>query len=225
MVAMISGVRRWIMAHPNQCETMYLLPSGHPSGRHSDVDWSKPDLEKFPNFPQVGAGRFVAYLPVARRPCSGLVGRVTSVVCCGVVAKASIGEVFTLACKAPRRPIFQSTAGGLLAYCPKMQYREETAKEYSPELLNQQRLPLPYHVSLLFVLFAQRCSHRLHLSVLCFRRLFFAGFSPSGIVLTRFLTTPCFLRNDALSLLRLLVCLLCYAMLCDAMPCCVVGRR
>eukprot|EP00752_Nemacystus_decipiens_P007891 g7051.t1 len=52
MVAMISGVRRWIMAHPNQCETMYLLPNGHPSGRHSDVDWSHPDLEKFPDFPQ-----------------------------------------------------------------------------------------------------------------------------------------------------------------------------
>lgn len=54
MVAMISGVRRWIMAHPNQCETMYLLPSGHPSGRHSDVDWSNPDLEKYPEFPKVG---------------------------------------------------------------------------------------------------------------------------------------------------------------------------
>lgn len=53
MVAMISGVRRWIMAHPNQCETMYLLPHGHPSGRHSDVDWSNPDLETFPEFPKV----------------------------------------------------------------------------------------------------------------------------------------------------------------------------
>lgn len=53
MVAMISGVRRWIMAHPNQCESMYLLPNGHPSGRHSDVDWSNPDLEKFPDFPKV----------------------------------------------------------------------------------------------------------------------------------------------------------------------------
>ncbi|CBJ29563.1 Hypoxia-inducible factor 1 alpha inhibitor (Hypoxia-inducible factor asparagine hydroxylase) [Ectocarpus siliculosus] len=52
MVAMVSGVRRWIMAHPNQCESMYLLPKAHPSGRHSDVDWSNPDLDKFPDFPK-----------------------------------------------------------------------------------------------------------------------------------------------------------------------------
>ncbi|CAM9300880.1 unnamed protein product, partial [Hapterophycus canaliculatus] len=52
MVAMISGVRRWIMAHPKQCKSMYLLPSGHPSGRHSDVDWSNPDLARFPDFPK-----------------------------------------------------------------------------------------------------------------------------------------------------------------------------
>lgn len=27
-----------------------MLPIGHPSGRHSEVDWSKPDLTQFPNF-------------------------------------------------------------------------------------------------------------------------------------------------------------------------------
>ncbi|CAM9475527.1 unnamed protein product, partial [Laminaria digitata] len=59
MVAMISGVRRWIMAHPNQCETMYLLPTGHPSGRHSEVDWSSPDLEKFPNFPKASTQPYI----------------------------------------------------------------------------------------------------------------------------------------------------------------------
>ncbi|CAN0110236.1 unnamed protein product, partial [Discosporangium mesarthrocarpum] len=52
MVALLSGVRRWIMAHPNQCETMYLLPMGHPSGRHSEVDWSSPDITRFPDFPK-----------------------------------------------------------------------------------------------------------------------------------------------------------------------------
>ncbi|CAM9397376.1 unnamed protein product [Ectocarpus sp. 8 AP-2014] len=56
MVAMVSGVRRWIMAHPNQCESMYLLPKAHPSGRHSDVDWSNPDLDKFPDFPKASEG-------------------------------------------------------------------------------------------------------------------------------------------------------------------------
>ena len=32
--------------------TRHLFPHGHPSGRHSEVDWSDPDLEKFPNFPK-----------------------------------------------------------------------------------------------------------------------------------------------------------------------------
>ena len=38
------------MAHPNQCVHMNLLPRGHPSARHSAVDWSDPDLESFPTF-------------------------------------------------------------------------------------------------------------------------------------------------------------------------------
>ena len=29
---------------------MNLLPRGHPSARHSAVDWSDPDLESFPTF-------------------------------------------------------------------------------------------------------------------------------------------------------------------------------
>ncbi|CAM9435727.1 unnamed protein product, partial [Choristocarpus tenellus] len=53
MVALVSGARRWIMAHPNQCSSMYLLPPEHPSGRHSEVDWGEPDLHKFPNFPDI----------------------------------------------------------------------------------------------------------------------------------------------------------------------------
>jgi len=58
-VAMMSGLRRWIMTHPNQCSDMYLLPRAHPSGRHSDVDWSKPDLQKFPNFSKVLANEVI----------------------------------------------------------------------------------------------------------------------------------------------------------------------
>ena len=30
-----------------------MLNSDHPSGRHSAVDWSKPDLEKYPNYAKV----------------------------------------------------------------------------------------------------------------------------------------------------------------------------
>lgn len=52
-VAMIGGLRRWIMTHPDQCVNMHMLMNNHPSGRHSAVDWSKPDLEKFPNFAKV----------------------------------------------------------------------------------------------------------------------------------------------------------------------------
>lgn len=72
MVAMISGVRRWIMAHPNQCESMYLLPNGHPSGRHSEVDWSNPDLDKYPNFPQVSVPRSWCRAGRSSVGCDGL---------------------------------------------------------------------------------------------------------------------------------------------------------
>lgn len=50
MVALVSGTRRWILAHPRECKHAYMLPIGHPSARHSQVDWSSPDLEKYPDF-------------------------------------------------------------------------------------------------------------------------------------------------------------------------------
>lgn len=52
-VVMLGGMRRWILAHPNQCEHMHMLPRGHPSGRHSEVHWPNPDLNQFPNFEKV----------------------------------------------------------------------------------------------------------------------------------------------------------------------------
>ena len=52
-VMMLGGLRRWILAHPNQCENMHMLMNSHPSGRHSAIDWSKPDLEEFPNFAKI----------------------------------------------------------------------------------------------------------------------------------------------------------------------------
>jgi Cupin-like domain len=52
-VVVIGGLRRWILAHPDQCVNMHMLPNTHPSGRHSEVDWSKPDLEQFPNFAKI----------------------------------------------------------------------------------------------------------------------------------------------------------------------------
>ena len=52
-VVEIGGMRRWILAHPKECPNMHMLPRGHPSGRHSEIDWSKPDNEKFPNFKKI----------------------------------------------------------------------------------------------------------------------------------------------------------------------------
>jgi hypothetical protein len=68
-IAVLGGSRRYILAHPNQCKNMALYPMGHPSGRHSAVDWSKPDLEAFPEFVQAKANEVilqpgqVLYLP------------------------------------------------------------------------------------------------------------------------------------------------------------------
>lgn len=50
MIALLSGERRYILSHPDQCENLCLLPRGHPSARHSAVDWSDVDWDKFPKF-------------------------------------------------------------------------------------------------------------------------------------------------------------------------------
>jgi Cupin-like domain len=52
-VVMLGGLRRWILTHPSQCQFMHMYPREHPSGRHSEVDWQKPDLNLFPNFDKV----------------------------------------------------------------------------------------------------------------------------------------------------------------------------
>jgi len=59
MVALLGGERRYILAHPDQCTPLYLLPKGHPSGRHSAVDWSNPDWEAFPDFAGARANEIV----------------------------------------------------------------------------------------------------------------------------------------------------------------------
>ena len=49
-IVLLSGSRRYILAHPDQCDNMALYEKGHPSARHSAVDWGNPDLEEFPQF-------------------------------------------------------------------------------------------------------------------------------------------------------------------------------
>ncbi len=50
MIAVMGGERRYILSHPEQCENLCLYERGHPSARHSAVDWSDPDYDEFPQF-------------------------------------------------------------------------------------------------------------------------------------------------------------------------------
>ncbi|GMI01136.1 hypothetical protein TrLO_g3838 [Triparma laevis f. longispina] len=52
-IALFMGERRYILSKPKNCKNMALLPREHPSGRHSEVDWSNPDLVTFPQFKKV----------------------------------------------------------------------------------------------------------------------------------------------------------------------------
>jgi hypothetical protein len=49
-IAVLGGERRYILSHPSQCQNLALFPKGHPSARHSAVDWSDPDLDEYPEF-------------------------------------------------------------------------------------------------------------------------------------------------------------------------------
>lgn len=58
-IVVLGGSRRYILAHPNQCDKLALFPKGHPSARHSAVDWSNPNLQEFPQFAQAMANEVV----------------------------------------------------------------------------------------------------------------------------------------------------------------------
>lgn len=49
-IAVFGGSRRYILSHPNECSKLALYPKGHPSGRHSAINWSHPDTEEYPEF-------------------------------------------------------------------------------------------------------------------------------------------------------------------------------
>jgi len=71
MVAIMGGERRYILSHPDQCENLCLYPKGHPSGRHSAVDWAHPDWDEFRHFRDARVNEVVLqagdvlYLPTA----------------------------------------------------------------------------------------------------------------------------------------------------------------
>ena len=58
-IVVLGGSRRYILSHPDQCANLALHPKGHPSARHSAVDWSHPDLETFPEFAQATSSEVV----------------------------------------------------------------------------------------------------------------------------------------------------------------------
>jgi hypothetical protein len=68
-VAALGGMRRFILNHPDQCQHLHLYERGHPSARHSRIDWSEPDYEKFPDFATAQANEIITtpgdvfYLP------------------------------------------------------------------------------------------------------------------------------------------------------------------
>ena len=41
-ILILNGRKRYILAHPEQCSNLELYPMGHPSARHSRVNWSDP---------------------------------------------------------------------------------------------------------------------------------------------------------------------------------------
>ncbi|KAK1738375.1 cupin domain-containing protein [Skeletonema marinoi] len=71
-IMIFGGERRYILGHPNQCKNMALHPIGHPSLRHSKVDWNNPlEWDENPEFKQALVNEVVLhagdalYLPTA----------------------------------------------------------------------------------------------------------------------------------------------------------------
>jgi hypothetical protein len=58
-IVVLGGSRRYILANPDQCNFLALFPKGHPSARHSAVDWSNPDLDAYPSFANALANEVV----------------------------------------------------------------------------------------------------------------------------------------------------------------------
>ena len=48
-IALLGGHRRYILTHPRECQNLALYPPGHPSARHSSVNWSEITASAEPN--------------------------------------------------------------------------------------------------------------------------------------------------------------------------------
>lgn len=58
-IALLGGRRRYILSHPKQCPNLAMFPVGHESARHSQVDYTDPDVERFPEFAHALANEVV----------------------------------------------------------------------------------------------------------------------------------------------------------------------
>lgn len=57
MVAMLKGSKRYVLAPPAACAHLDLLPRGHPSARHSALDWRDDPAANVAKHPAFGAAR------------------------------------------------------------------------------------------------------------------------------------------------------------------------
>jgi hypothetical protein len=58
-IVVLRGMRRYILAHPRECPNLVLYPKGHPSARHSKMDWARYDVGAYPEFANATANEVV----------------------------------------------------------------------------------------------------------------------------------------------------------------------
>lgn len=58
-VSLLRGAKRYILLPPSECKLLYLWPKKHPEGRHAKADWSKLDLDKYPDMAKAKATEVV----------------------------------------------------------------------------------------------------------------------------------------------------------------------
>jgi hypothetical protein len=58
-IVVLRGMRRYILAHPRECPNLVLYPKGHPSARHSKMDWANYDVDAYPEFANATANEVI----------------------------------------------------------------------------------------------------------------------------------------------------------------------
>lgn len=70
-ILILKGQKRYVLSHPDQCSNLELHEQGHPSARHSRIDWSNPKEWHTGKFPQAMVNEVILqagdalYLPTA----------------------------------------------------------------------------------------------------------------------------------------------------------------